>query len=327
MPDERDDSVRVGLARLRDPLRPSESPGLDSVDPRLMLLNTLCEKGQLEDLVSEVDQMLDAAVYDIRPISMYLWAAFWELGLGVLPELFETLTVLVSLNLPAIGPVQKKLEHVSKRTSWLMQKISDALEYHESRATPEWSRWTAGIGVEGIEATLERAGTFDASLDERFAPMRPALQKFMARLRLLSATLLRIPSLPPVSIASPVMTSIAPPQHNRLPDDLQVAARLGRAEVGVSHEFFALIQKLDAFSKLVKKSDMARAAVVADDLMRTIETFDPRMYFPELFSDFSELLSKHIDTLEGHWHDRDSTAWKAHAQFYRVDLRRFVSGQ
>jgi hypothetical protein len=50
------------------------------------------------------------------------------------------------------------------------------------------------------------------------------------------------------------------------------------------------------------------------------------MYFPELFSDFSELLSKHIDTLASHWQDRESTAWKAHAQFYRVDLRRFVGG-
>ncbi len=76
----------------------------------------------------------------------------------------------------------------------------------------------------------------------------------------------------------------------------------------------------------MKKNDLARAAVVADDLMRTIDSFDPRAYFPELFSDFSELLSKHIDTLANHWQDRESTAWKAHAQFYRVDLKRFVGG-
>jgi hypothetical protein len=117
-----------------------------------------------------------------------------------------------------------------------------------------------------------------------------------------------------------------PPTHGRAHDELTVDARLGRAEVGVSHEFFALIQKLEAFSKLVKKGDLARAAIVADDLMQTIDAFDPRRYFPELFSDFSELLSKHIDVLTNHWQDRDSPSWKAHSQFYRVDLKRFVGG-
>jgi hypothetical protein len=320
-----DDSALRGMARLRAALPISENPGLDSVDPRLALLNTLVDKGQHRDLMPEIEQLFDAGIYDIRPITMYLWSAFSETGLSILPDLFDTLTALVSENFSALGPSQRKVDHVCKRTTWLFHKVTDAIEYHETRRTPEWDKWTLAAGVEIMEATLERANVFDGALDDRFTPLRPAFQKLTARLRVLSLTF-RIPALPPVSIASPVVASIRPPIHNQSHKELQVDARLGRAEVGVSHEFFTLLQKLDAFSKLVKKGDLPRAAVVADDVMRTIESFDPRVYFPEMFSDFSELLSKHIDALESHWQNRESPAWKARSQFYRVDLRRFVDG-
>jgi hypothetical protein len=320
-----DDTPISGLARLREPLPPAENAGLESVDPRLAMLNTLCEKGQLRELVAEVDELMDSGIYDIRPLSMYLWASFNEGGLASLSEIFDTLAVLVTTNLDGIGPSQKKIEHVVKRISWLMQKLTDSIEYHEARHSPEWEKWTQALAPDALDGVLERITALEASLDERFAGARTAFQKLSARLRIVSLTF-RIPAHPTVSIASPVVASMRPPTHRQNPDEMQVDARLGRAEVGVSHEFFALIQKLDAFSKLVKKNDLARAAVVADDLMQTIESFDPRVYFPELFSDFSELLSKHIDTLANHWQDRESTAWKAHAQFYRVDLRRFVGG-
>lgn len=324
-----DDSTLRNLTRLRGPLPEGEDAGLESVDPRLALLNTLLDKNQLRDLAAEVEQLLDAGIYDIRPISMYLWVAFSESGLTALPDLFDTLTALVGVNMGAIGPRHKKVDHYCKRISWLMQKLADVIEYHDARRTPEWQLWTDARGPEFIDGVLERAHAFETTLDDRFAPIAPAFQKLTARLRAVSLSF-RIPALPPVSIASPVISSVRPPTQKgnsaRPTHELKVDARLGRAEVGVSHEFFALIQKLDAFASLVKKGDLARAAVVADDVMGSIDSFDPRVYFPELFSDFSELLSKHIEALESYWRDRDSNAWKAHSQFYRVDLRRFVGG-
>jgi hypothetical protein len=320
-----DESALSGLARLRAPLPPLDAPGLDSVDPRLALINGLCEKNQLRDLTTEVDGLMDAGVFDIRPISMYLWAAFNEGGLVALAEIFDTLSVVVTANLDGIGPSQRKMDHVAKRMSWLLQKLTDSIEYNEARHSTEWQKWTHGIAPSALDAALHSLVSLETSLDDRFVSARPAFQKLAARLRVVILTF-RIPTLLPVSIAQPAMASLRPPSPGRASDEMQVDARLGRAEVGVSHEFFALIQKLDAFSKLIKKGDLPRAAIVADDVMRTIDSFDPRAYFPELFSDFSELLSKNIDTLTSHWQDRDSTAWKAHSQFYRVDLRRFVGG-
>ena len=320
-----DDASLRGLERLRAPLPPNESAGLDSVDPRLAMINSLCEKNQLRDLVLEVDELMDGGVYDIRPISMYLWAVFSENGLAALSDIFDTLGVLVTTNLEGVGPSQRKIDHVAKRITWLMQKLTDSIEYHEVRHSEEWEKWSQELAPAAIDTALQRLAALETSLDDRFATVRPAFQKLSARLRVVSLAF-RIPAHAPVSIASPVIASMRPPTHGRAQDELTVDARLGRAEVGVSHEFFALIQKLEAFSKLVKKGDLARAAIVADDLMQTIDAFDPRKYFPELFSDFSELLSKHIDVLTNHWQDRDSPSWKAHSQFYRVDLKRFVGG-
>jgi hypothetical protein len=322
MPDE--PSLR-GLERLRGPLPQNETAGLDSVDPRLAMLNSLCEKNQLRDLMLEVDELMDAGLYDIRPISMYLWAVFGTSGLGALSDIFDTLSVLVTTNLDGIGPSQRKLDHVAKRISWLVQKLTDSIEYHEVRHSEEWEKWSQELTPAAIDTALQRLAALEASLDDRFVTVRPAFQKLSARLRMASLAF-RIPAQPPVSIASPVIASLRPPTHGRAHEELQIDARLGRAEVGVSHEFFALIQKLDAFSKLVKKGDLPRAAIVADDVMRTLDSFDPRVYFPEIFSDFSELLSKHIEVLTRHWQDKDSPSWKAHSQFYKVDLRRFVGG-
>jgi hypothetical protein len=256
---------------------------------------------------------------------MYLWAVFNDAGVAALPEIFETLGVLVSTNFDAIGPAQRKTDHVAKRMTWLMQKLSDAIEYHEARNTPEWQRWTQQSEPATMDSALQGLLTLESSLHDRFESVHPAFQKLSARLRVLIMAS-RIPSLPPVSMASPVVAPLRPPSASRPNEGPRWDARLRRAEVGVSHEFSALIQKLDAFAKLIKKGDLPRAAIVADDVMRSIDDFDPRAYFPELFSDFSELLSKNIDVLTTHWQDRESAAWKAHSQFYRVDLRRFVGG-
>ena len=92
-----------------------------------------------------------------------------------------------------------------------------------------------------------------------------------------------------------------------------------------SHKFLELQSKLRAFELLVEQGNHERAAVVADDLLQLIEHFDPRTYFPELFVQFSALFSTNIGLLEQHWERRESMAWKALDQFYRVDLKKFVA--
>lgn len=313
------------LAKLREPLAVVPNPGLDSIDPRLASLTALVEKEKFEELATEIESLFEQGIYDIRPISYYLWVAFFEQGIGALPEVFETLSAIVTYNAEAIGPKNKHDEHVGKRVAWLFQRIDNSIDYHETRQTPEWLRWKAEVDVSTITLALTRAGTLDVQLAGSFDAIQNPFQKLTARLRALSTTFSApVDTEPKSGDAGPSSVVVRPTER---PSPMHMRAdNLGRIELGASPEFFLFVQKLEAFAALARKGDFSRAAIVSDDLMHAIDKFDPRTYFPELLSEFSELMSKHIDMLSVHWDQRESVAWKMRAQFYRVDLRRFVDG-
>jgi hypothetical protein len=95
-------------------------------------------------------------------------------------------------------------------------------------------------------------------------------------------------------------------------------------ELQVSPQFIELCRKLQAFEKLIEKRSFEKAALVGDDVMTLIESFDPRKYFPDLFASFGALLSANIGSIAPHWDRRGSLEWKTLQQFYQVDIRKFV---
>lgn len=84
------------------------------------------------------------------------------------------------------------------------------------------------------------------------------------------------------------------------------------------------LRKLEAFEALVKRGDMGKAAVVAQDIDACVQSFDPRVYLPKLFMPYFRLLSANIGSIAPHWHETDSAAWRALEQLYRVDLDAFL---
>lgn len=312
------------LAFLRQPL-PTPAKGLDSVDPALAVLASLADKEQYDELEAKIEALFDEGIHDVRAISYYLWIGWARRGIEALAEIFETLAAIVRDNLEGLGPVEKREAIVAKRIAWLAQKLGDAIEYHEAKRTAEWRAWSTSVSPADLDRVLAAAQALDAAIDGSCPAARPALMALAPRLHGLAEALARpvdeAPAEPAHSDGSqvepdgPAATAASP-----------VVLRAGRAEVGVSPAYFELVRKLDAFKKLVEKRDLTRASIVADDVMNIIEHFDPRAYFPEMFADFSELLSTNVDGISAHWQERDSVSWKLMVQFYRVDLRRFVGG-
>ena len=56
-----------------------------------------------------------------------------------------------------------------------------------------------------------------------------------------------------------------------------------------SYHMRLLVNKMKAFERLIEKEQFPKAAVVADDINAIIAHFDPRIYFPRMFSKFSLL--------------------------------------
>lgn len=317
------------LAFLLSPLPASESAGLASTDPRLAELTTAAERRDFESLERSVEALFDEGTYDVRAISFYLWAAFEQQGLSALPAVVRALLSIATTNADAVGPAKKRGDHLARRVAWLLGKIVDAVEYHEKKKTPEWRAWTAEIGTELVDETVRLAMQLEEAIASRGATAQQAAAAFAARLRPIATALVQREvrdAHPESSTPASAETQLPPAVSTDLPEIPESGADSNRVELTVSRHYFELVQKLAAFRLLVERGDFGKAAIVCDDVMALLEHFDPRLYFPELFSDFSALMSGHVETLAEHWEARDSLAWKAMVQFYRVDLRRFARG-
>jgi len=119
---------------------------------------------------------------------------------------------------------------------------------------------------------------------------------------------------------------IAAAQADENPTDEDAANGKGARILNLpeSEPLRQLRRKLAAFQKLVSAGDEQRAAIVAADLLQTLEHFDPRLYLPSLFRRFFRVLSLVGNDLTPHMGERTDLSYKALLQLYQVDLDYFV---
>ena len=308
------------LAVFLQPLAVAPEPGLESADPRLLGITGLAGRSQYTPAAQQIEELLGEGIYDIRLVSIYLFVAFREEGTAVLPTMITALDHLVGESFEAVGPTAKREQHFGKRIAWLFDEILDALEYHEHNVTPEWQAWSAALTPERIEASLRALDAVDEKIAARALGESAATNVARMRSWLYAHRQPVVETPPPSGRGGPrpapaqgSPAAAAPVNGGRPHLDLVVTPR-----------FLELCAKLRAFEALVEKKQFRKAALVADDVQQIVEHFDPRSYFPEVFSGFSAHLSKNIAALAEHWDERDSVAWKALAQFYQVDLDGFV---
>jgi hypothetical protein len=304
------------------------SQGLDSVDPRLSELTGHYEAKRFAEVAQSVEALLEAGVWDLRPISLYLAVAFEQQGIAGLSEVLATWATIIGPSLPSIGPAVRREDYASKRTSALLGTIGDALHYHETKRTETWAAWAKVMTPTMNDAIVAATDDIDKAIVAASGAAPPSLAQFIARLRsvlraLAAPTDAAPTSLSSASVALPAPVEAAAPAEEGVATPAPVT-KPGRVEVAVSPAYFDLIEKLNAFAVLARKGEMMKAAVVADDLMSIIDHFDPRDYFPLIFSEFGELMSQNIERISSSWESRNSLAWKALVQFYRVDRRRFT---
>jgi hypothetical protein len=291
---------------------------LDAVDPRLGVLGDLVEHGKADEGADVAEEVLAAGLYDIRPITVVLYASFLEDGLERLPKIFEVVERTVGENFNAIGPVQRRKSFFDKRISWLFETVADQLAYEERSGGDRWRAWSEGVALERLQVAAATASTLATNLAAGGYEVAPrALGRVATFLQARSEALSSLEEPAPAPAASPAAPA---PAAAPFPSD----GDNGRVSIAVSHEFLELCRRLKAFEVLVQKGRHDKAAIVAADLQRTIGDFDPRKYFPEMFAEFAALFSKDVEVLSRHFEQRDSAAWNALDQFYRVDLKAFV---
>ena len=92
-----------------------------------------------------------------------------------------------------------------------------------------------------------------------------------------------------------------------------------------SYHLAQLYKKIAAFQSLIEKKKYEQASLVAFDIDETIENFDPRLYFPEIFAEFSLQYSMNIQEILNSKKYVKSAEWQALKALYKVDIDRFAA--
>ncbi|HEX8698576.1 MAG TPA: type VI secretion system protein IglI family protein [Myxococcaceae bacterium] len=300
---------------------------IEAHDPRFQQITELAQGGKYTEAADAVEALLSENLFEVRLLGYYLFAVLHEEGLPRLPAILETLGALIQRNWEGLPAKDKRAGLLNKSVTWLFQTIFDTLSYHQSKKDERWQGWWKVLKEPEVSAALRNVQQLMELLPA--PPYRSgseALAKLVPWLReLREQVVANMPQDPPAPATKQEPLAPAPPAE---PEGPSPFLKLGQPLqlVGSAH-LVELCNKLKAFELLIEREEFQKAALVSDDILSTLEGFDPRRYFPDLFSSFGALLNKHVRSIQGHWEGKESTEWKALAQFYQVDLERFVKAE
>ncbi|WP_375744227.1 hypothetical protein NR800_05340 [Corallococcus interemptor] len=312
-------------------LRPVEGgtlERLESHDPRFLTVADLVQREAYAEAADAIEALDAEGVYEVRLSAYYLFTALREDGLGRLPDVLEVLVALAraAAEEAARGEAKDKSKPavlLNKALTWLFQTLVSALKYHHGKKDAGWETWTKGFtdgrrkdalrGIQALQGALEGPAFRNGA--QGLAGLGQWLKETQER------AAAPAPAPEPAKPAAPAKgrgakAAAAPPSP--------FPRATGPLQLRGSAHLLELCDKLKAFEVLVERGDFQKAALVSDDVLRTLEDFDPRRYLPELFSSFGALLNRHVGDIQEHWERKDSMEWRTLSQFYQVDLGAFV---
>ncbi len=309
----------MNIELLNTTLEVAENPGLDMIDPRLLDITSLVENGEYQEAATQAEQILEEGAYDIRITGFFLYGVFLEQGLGDLNVILECLTRLITENWEAVGPVKNREKHVQASLNWFLRQLAKKLQYEEGKDSDVYQQWIAEVSSDDIQAALEASeglqSALGEALEDQAEPLLDGLSKVNEWLGTFQRLVYREPELEPEAEAE--LAEMVAPVGGPIADVAVPAEG--------SYHLQLLLRKMKAFERLVEKEEFNKAAIVGDDINDIIANFDPRIYFPKIFSRYSLLRALKIADISAFEEYKGSVEWQTMQDLYKVDLDSFVS--
>jgi hypothetical protein len=313
----------MNIELLNTTLEVTENPGLDMIDPRFMDITTLVENGEYLEAATQAEGILAEGAYDIRITGFFLYGVFLEQGVGGLTAILQCLTKLFTENWDAVGPIKNREKHAQTSLNWFLRQLVKKLQYEQGKDSDVYQQWVAEISSDEVQDTLDASeelqGAFGTALEDQAEPLLDGLSKANEWLSTFQRLVYREPELEeefepeaegePAALVAPVGAPIA---------DVAVSAE-------GSYHLQLLLKKMEVFSRLIEKEYFPKAAIVADDINQIIADFDPRIYFPKMFSRYSLLRAVNIGELSASEEHKGTLEWQTMQDLYKVDLDSFFS--
>ncbi|MCK6545286.1 hypothetical protein L6R52_05410 [Myxococcota bacterium] len=344
---------------LTAPSRALLGDGVDAPEGALREILRAVDAGDLARAAERSAQLLRTGVSDVRPLVYFSFGLFLERGAQSIPAILGVLEETFGARWSVVRPTERKETTAATATSWLFRTIVQHLDFHARMDDDVHRTWrlldASTLGGPALEAAERLRGVMSARLGasraldmlselearvrtsfNRPAPARPAAPTLsvvplpaeaehddeVPAAEDLAADVY-VPTPRDVVASKPAVRSVserpAPTEPAR-----SVPAPEARATIEVTPAFEALMARLAAFTTLVERGDLARAAIVAADVQRTLSSFDPKIYFPRLLTPFFRLLSANIEALAREQGALGEDALGALEQLYAVDLEAFL---
>lgn len=304
-----------------------------------------CDRGECIEAAQQAAELLRADVYDLRLACVLLVGVFVEQGASKLPELLRCTQRLVADEAAAPPSLRSTPRVVDTTVQWLLQALLTHIDFHTQRRDDTWAQWLQ-TGDEGLPTALvQETSELARALGE--VVEQPASLGVLRRIeRWAKGDLARALSTRAKEAArasGPEPTREPDPddlEHDDLePDDLEHdeafdeprassrahALAPGTAATEPDSPALAMLRrKLHGFQRLVHRGDFAKAAIIAHDVQRILEQFDPVEFLPSLFAGYFRTMSQALDELRPHLDEPDDTPWQVLSRFYQADLDGFL---
>jgi hypothetical protein len=329
----------MNIELLQGALEISEKPGLETIDPRFTDIATLMQGGNYVEAAAKSEAILVEKNYDVRIIGYFLYGHFIEQGLPAFADVYLCLTDLLQDNIDALGPVKNREKHIQTILNWLMKQIIKTLQYEEEKNSVSYRKWISGVSSDQVQETLDASNklrrVLGPVLEDAAGPVLEGMMKINDWLISFQRLVYKEPEPEPEEEKEPEIEEEAEaeeeikqePRREDRKRSYRPAPEAEEEMAGVegSYHLKLLMKKLEAFDDLVSAQKYANAAIIADDINAIIANFDPRIYFPNLFVNFVLQFAANINSLVAYTEYKDSAAWQALRELYKVDLESFVN--
>jgi hypothetical protein len=321
---------------IRGPLEVSETPGLETTDPRFSDIATLVQEGNYEEAAAGAEALLSEKIYDIRIIGYFFYGHFVERGIPALSDIYLGLVDILNDNMEAVGPVKNRVKHLQTILNWLIKQVTKQLLYEEEKKSGLFEEWTSSVATDQVEAVLDASEklrrTLGPILEDAAGPVFDGLTKINDWLKAFQRLIYREPEPEATEEEKveeePSEEAIFDQEPQREEKKRFFASGPGTEEdaanIEGSYHLKLLMRKLEAFDHLISEAKYANAAVIADDINAIIASFDPRIYFPKLFKRFALLSAAHVNELTSYAEYKESPAWTSLQELYKVDMESFI---
>lgn len=321
----------MDLSILDRSLAVSENPGLETTDERLDDIATLAQDGDFAGAAGAAQGVFEEEIYDVRLLGIFFYGVFLEQGIAALRPVMQTLQGVLENNWPAFGPTTHKEKQTQTALRWFLNQLLKKLEYEEQTKGKIWEEWVGALGADQVCEALEAVEAvrlaLGQTLQEAAGPLTDGLGKVGQWLQSFQ------------QVVSSAKDDTAPEAEAELqegPPDIVPGEEKG-APLSIpgedqsqscaegSYRLQELIRKMDAFAHLIEGQKYPAAAVVVDDVNEIIGNFDPRIFFPKLFSRYLHLLALNIGELSKLEENKESAEWQVMKAYYQADLEGFVN--